>query len=300
MKKDNFYKTQIEVLSDIAETTRVIEKSAASHIHFLKKKTAALSEYKQQIQTTLGRLMRFYQNDKHPLLQERINGERVILVITGEKGIVGGLYHKLINEAIARRKDYERIWVIGSKGEEYLGEEGIQAERAFASFNFGDLLDNEEIGKITERLFERFQEANLRNIDVLYARFVSLAEQSPAVAKFLPFSFVENKPFDFAPTAVKTKTIAGDESADGFPIFEPSKKLIFDELLKKYIDVSFTEIILEAKLSELAARTVTAENAVKETEQLIKIFNREFLKARHLTITQRQIESFSARQLTQI
>jgi len=292
MKKDNFYKMQIEGLSDVEASVRVIEKSAASHIHFLKKKVFALSAYKKQIQTTLGRLSRFYWNNNHPLLKERTARKSALLVITGEKGIVGGLYHELINEVITKSKDYEYIWVIGSKGEEYLGEEGIQAEQIFTSFNFDDLPRSEEINKMAGRLFERFQEPVLKKIDVLYANFISLAKQSPTVTKFLPF--------DFASASAKAEADKHDKPTDGLPLFEPSKKLIFDELLKKYINVSFTEIILETKLSEFAARTVTAESAVKETERLIKTFNREFLKAKHLTITQKQVESFSVHQLTRI
>lgn len=301
MKKYIFYKTQIEGLLDVAETVRVIEKSAASYIHFLKKKVRALLEYKRQIQMMLGRLSRFYWNNNHPLLQEKVHGEMALLVITGEKGLVGGLYHELINEVIIRSKDYKYIWVIGNKGEEYLNEEGIQAERISTSFDFSNLPHSEEIQEMTEYLFNQFQKTNLKNVDVLYASFISFAKQNPAIVKFLPFSFIRKKPFNFVSTNVKIEAnMYNKQLADGFPIFEPSKKFIFNELLKKYINVYFAEIILEAKLSELVARTVTAESAVKETEQLVKKFNREFLKAKHLTITQKQVESFSVHQLTKI
>lgn len=282
MKKDNFYKMQIEGLSEVEATMRVIEKSAASDIHFLKKKVFALSEYKNQIETTLGRLSRFYWDNNHPLLKERTARKSALLVITGRKGIVGKLYHELINKVITKSKNYEYIWVIGNKGKEYLNEESIQTEQVFTQFNFDDLPASEEINKMADRLFERFQKIALKKIDILYANFISLTNQNPNVIKFLPFNFVKDKP------------------ADGLPIFEPSKKLIFDKLLKKYINVSFTEIIFETKLSEFAARTVTAESAVKETERLINTFNREFLKAKHLIITQKQIESFGVHQLTQI
>jgi len=301
MKKNNFYKMQIGGLSDVTETVRVIEKSAAAHIHFLKKKVHALSEYKQKIQTTLERLSRFYWDDNHPLLQKRDYGQRVLLVVTGEKGIVGGLYHELINKVITENKDYGLVWVIGNKGKKYLSEEGdIQAEHIFNSFNFDDLPQSEDIQKMANRLFERFQETNLKNIDVLYTNFISLAEQNPTVAKFLPFNFIRDKSFDFDHATVKAEDTLPNNLADGFPIFEHSKQLIFDELLKKYINVSFAEIILEAKLSEFSARTVTAESAVKQTQHLIKTFNRELFKSKHLTITQKQIESFSVHQLTQI
>lgn len=286
MEKYNFYKTEMEGLADVESTVRVIEKSAASHIHFLKKKVHALSEYKDKIQTMLRRLSRFYWDTSHPLLSESNAGKKALLVMTGTKGIVGGLYHELTNEVVAKSYDYEYIWVIGEKGKKYLNEEGIQTEQLFAQFDFDGLPRNEEIKNMSADLFWRFQELKLKKIDVLYPSFVSLAEQRPAIIQFLPFEVKEEK---FA---------SGSDTSDGLPIFEPSKKFIFDTLIKKYIAVSFMELVFETKLSEFAARTVTAESAVKETERLIKTFHREFLKAKHLTITQRQVESFSVHQLT--
>lgn len=300
MKSYLSYTNEIEGFKAVEETVRVVEKSSASHIHFLRKKVLVLTVYKEQIQTTLNRLSRFYRNANHPLLKEESSGEKALLVITGTKGIVGGLYHELVNEAVAQQSGYRHIWVIGKKGIEYLAEENIRAEELFPAGAQAEEFQMQEINKMSSELFNRFQAMGLKKIDVLYSQFLSLAQQKPAIVEFLPFNFVS------ADASLAHKTLKGyreafggesqDKSADGFPIFEPSKKFIFDILIKKYIDVSFAELILKSKLSEFAARTVTAENAIKETEELIGSLRRDFLKDKHRAITQQQLESFSARQ----
>lgn len=307
MKEYHLYKTHIEGIADVRETIRVIEKSSASYIHFLKKEVTAMFVYKKHIQMALARLSHFYWNNFHPLLREKKEGKETLLVITGEKGIVGGLYHELVNACVQRKKQYRKIFVVGKKGERYLQEEGIKAEAIFPLVNSATLPSREEAKKMTCRLFERYNSPQIKSIDILSARFLSLARHVPRVTRFLPFRFTEDKTLDIKPFSIdqylsplKTTAGKGEADADGFPLFEPSKERIFHELLEKYIDVSFFEILLEAKLSEFAARTVTAESAVKEADRIIQSLTREFLKLKHLTTTQKQIENFRAHHITRI
>jgi F-type H+-transporting ATPase subunit gamma len=290
MKNYLFYTTKIKGFKAVEETVRVIEKSAASHIHFLKKKVQFIFFYKNQIRAALDRLSRFYWDADHPLLQEgtRKSSHKALLVVAGAKGVVGGLYHELINEVIIRKNLYHYIWVIGNKGKGYLNEEGVQAEELFSASGSKEEFRPQEINKISSDLFSRFQSIGLKKIDVIYPRFFSLAKQRPHIVQFLPFDFV----------SARNSALAANNGNDSFPIFEPSKKFIFDILIKKYIDVSFAELILEAKLSEFAARTVTAESAIKEIEELISSLRRVFLKEKHRAVTQKQIESFSVHQIT--
>ena len=83
----------------------------------------------------------------------------------------------------------------------------------------------------------------------------------------------------------------------GFPIFEPSKNLIFERLLKKYIKVFFYKTIMEAKLSEFSARVITTEQAANETKEAVRVLKLTYFKERQRNLTQSQIESFVAHQV---
>ena len=94
-------------------------------------------------------------------------------------------------------------------------------------------------------------------------------------------------PFNFS----REKQVIGPDKNYGLPIIEPSPREIFGQLLKNFISVFFIEIILEAKLSEFSARTVTAENAVVKSNELTRKITLDMLKAHRMSVTQKQLES---------
>jgi F-type H+-transporting ATPase subunit gamma len=242
-------------------------------------------DYKQEIETQLSRLLGFVGEINHFLLQKKRAGDRVLFIVAGDKGIVGALYHNLINRLLEEKSRYQKIWVLGERAKEYLNEEGIRAEQFF--YETPDLPSAGQIKKISAEIFFRFQTKSFRSVDILYPKFVSLAEQEPVLVRFLPFD-LERKTQIFKPESQK------EIESEGWPIFEPSKKRIFDSLLRRYIDVCFTEIVLEAKLSEFSARIVEAEHAASKTKDIIQALRVAFLKERRKTMTQRQLESFIA------
>jgi len=106
----------------------------------------------------------------------------------------------------------------------------------------------------------------------------------PTLTSFLPFTF--SKHLEEQNKALVNKPL-------GLPIFEPSKKLFFNSLFQKYIEIFFHSIILETKLSEISARTVAMEHASITTENIIQKITAYYLKQRRLIETQKQLESFS-------
>jgi F-type H+-transporting ATPase subunit gamma len=283
MKRYLSYKIEADAFRDVEETIKVIEKAAASYIHFLTKRVYILKSYKEKLEKILSRLSAFYWDKNHPLLIKREKGIKGLLVITGDKGIVGELYHNVVNEVLTKRTYYDHIWVVGSKGKDYLQEEGIKVEPLF--YKFSDLPEIEKIREMSIFFLNTFKNKKFQKIDLLYPAFHSLVEQRPAFVQFLPFEFFKNK------------ALNRDTRMEGFPIFEPSKKTIFNTLIKKYINVFFGQFILEAKLSEFSARTLTAEDAIGKVEYLIHQLHLTFLKERRKALTQKQLESFTVHQI---
>jgi len=277
MKTYLTYKNQIEGFEDVADTVKTVEKIAAASVHFLKQEVASLNLYASEIEKTLARLSLFYQRKEHPLLQKRKKGQKSLVIIAGEKGLVGGLWHKIITLFLENRDQYQSIAVIGAKGKNYLEEENVPIERSFTGLS--DLLSEEKIKHITDYIFDEFKKGTLFKVDILYPRCISLAQQQAEFVSFLPF--------EFEPAREKKDSL-------GFPVFEPSKKLIFNNLLQKYIRVFFYKIILETKLSELSARTVEMEHASTKTDEFIQKLTFNYTKERRRFITQKQLESFAA------
>jgi len=284
MKSYTKYKSQIEGYRDVAETVKTVEKIAASGVHFLKQKVASLETYTVQTKRVLTHLSYFYENENHPLLDKQKIGNKALIILTGDKGLVGGLWHRNINIVLENIKKYQSFIVVGIKGKRYLEEEDIQAFKLFENSN--NISEQEYIKEITEYVFSAFKDNLFSQVYILYPQFKSIANQTPKIVPFLPFNFNSDEITNSDDKIAKI-------SKNGLPIFEPSKAELFDSLLKKYIGIFFQKIILETKLSELSARTVAMERASSKTKELIKKSRVEYIKEKRRKMTQGQLESFA-------
>ena len=308
MKFYAMYKNQIQVVKDVSETVKTVEKIAASSIHSLKQEVSNLNAYAIEVEKILIRLSLFCQNKDHPLLQKKGVGRKTLVILTGDKGLVGGLWHGVINTFLKNAKQYQTIIMIGVKGEHYLKEEKIPIIKLFTYFF--DISKKEEIKHITDYIFNEFKRGIFSRVDILYPQFVSLAEQTPSFIPFLPFEFTtleitnydgknatENKRHEQRKFLTGFKLTKEKKSGEGLPIFEPSKQKVFDKLLQKYIEIFFYKIVMETKLSEFSARTVAMEHAATKTKEIIQKLTLGYTKQRRRIVTQRQMESFAAHKI---
>lgn len=288
MKAYLTYKNRVQGFKDVSETVKTVEKIAASSVHFLEQEVASLRLYTSEIEKMLARLSLFYQKRDHPLMREKKVGKKALVVLTGDKGLVGDLWHKVINAFLKNTQHYPSVIVMGAKGKRYLKEEGVQYTKAFTQIS--DISNSQRTVLLADYIFDKFRKNDFSQVDILYPRFVSLVEQQPDFASFLPFKFdVRAKHGD--------DNKGSGQTASGLPIFEPSKKKIFNNLIQRYIGVFLHEIIIETNLSELSARTVAMEHAAVKTAELIQKLNLNYMKERRRAITQKQLESFSVHRI---
>ena len=285
MKTYVAYNNQIQGLKEVAVTVKTVEKVAASLVHSLKKQVVSLNEYADNIERLLFRLLLFYDAKDHLFLKQNVIGSKVLIVVTGDKGLVGGLWHDVINLYLKKISDYQSVVLVGNKGKSLLEEEQKKVDKVWNGMT--DIPGQNEISSIMNYVLDEFKTGELAGVDILYPQFISLAQQEPVVVSFLPFTFLWEQ----------EEREGRVNSALGLPLFEPTKRMVFDRLLHKYITVRFREIILEAKLSELSARTVAMEHANVQTRDFISKLNLSFRKERHRVMTQRQLESFAAHKL---
>jgi len=279
MKSYLVYKNQIKELEDVRETIKMAEKIAAANIHFLKQAEEVLNKYTKEIEAILDQLTFFYQNPNHLLLTQK-PGQRALIIIGADTGLVGGLWHNLVDAYFSKKRQYQYLITVGAKIKQYLEEEKIIIQKSFV-FN-PDVSLKEKNKKITDYIFFEFAKSTFTRVDVLFSEFISLAEQKPKILPFLPFNFgIEN-------TLV---------SNTGWPIFEPSKKMFFNRLLQKYIKISFYRTMLEAEISKLAAKTVVTEHTVEKTKKIIRKLKLDYFKIRRANLTKRQLENFAAHKI---
>jgi F-type H+-transporting ATPase subunit gamma len=286
MQNQLICKNKIKGFQDVQQTVKTVEKIAASHAHFLKRKVGDLKLYSTEIEKILARLSNSYSaTSRHHLLKSNPFGLKAILIISADKGLAGGLYHNLINFFLSKAKEYSKIYVIGAKALRFLRDEGIKADKTeYLPLDFSETPSAEEINKIIEYIFKEFKENRLSQVDILYPQFVSLVKQQPRIVNFLPFKFEIRTERD--------DSVFSNSSNLGLPIFVPSKKIFFNSILQKHIKTFFCQIIMEAKLSEVAARASAMEHAKEVTKKFIHQLKITYFKERRRATTQKQLESF--------
>ncbi|CAN5162842.1 ATP synthase F1 subunit gamma [soil metagenome] len=280
MKKYLEFKEKVSSYEDIGMTVKTIEQVAASQIHTFKDTLNNLNQYISAITTTLQRLTYYYKPYNHALLQQKTSGKKVLFLITSDKGLVGGLFHLVISHVMAIKSEYSTIYAIGQRGKRYLHEEDIKIIDQI--FELSAIPSSEEIEVITNFIFSLYMNHGIMAVDIVYPSFVSISEQAPTVTPFLPFVFTQ------------PQTRESESVALGFPLFESAKKDIYTFLLERYIHSIFYKIVVEAKLSEFAARTIAMEHASAKIKKFSSQISQEYFKERRTSVTQKQLESFTA------
>ncbi len=274
------YRKKMDGFTDVGETVKAAEKIAASYIRFLSNDFTSLEKYSEAISFTMRRLLQ-YEAGNHPFISGHSGGKNALIILTSDKGLVGDLFHNIVEKFLEEKAGYSFLITVGEKGKSLISESNIAIAKSFPGIP--EEVNPEMVNGITDYVFSQFESEIFRKVDMLYPEFTSLTVQTPKIISFLPFDF---KPQELADGS-------GENWSLGFPIFEPSKREIFTILLKKYIQVAFYRIIIEAKLSELSSRTVTMEHALSQTESMIKKLKLSYFKERRTIATQKQLESFS-------
>lgn len=292
MKNYRQYLFDIQGFKDVAETVKTVEKIAAAEIHGMKNTVDNLRLYTGYLNKILLRLGQFHELKSNRYLNVRKRGKKVLLIISSDKGLAGGLWHQLVNKYLDSKLAYDEVLVSGEKAARYLEEEKI----TYTSIEKVESMvpTRDETQALYRYLIENFNSKRWKSLDILYLEFVTIAEHTPKIFSWLPFNleddsfnknmFLDGKHEGF--TSKKSVTV------DGWPIFEGSKVAFFENLLHQYMEVIWYRLILESRLCELSARTVAMEHAEVMSKKLIKQIGHEFVKSRRDRITRMQLASF--------
>ncbi len=273
-------RNDIEGYGVVADTVRAVETVAASNIQRIRNATLSRNAYIDQLRSMLAAFSRHYPLERGRLPRKTEAGVRVLMVIGGDRGMVGGLYNSLVGALAEARGRYDRIVAVGERIAKYALEEGIKVDETLPGVP--DSVAREDTGAVSDRAIDEFQNGDWREVDILYSQFSSLTVQTPDIDQFLPYAFTseDTEPAEDAPL--------------GLPIFSPSKDGVAENLLKRYAALFFHSIASEAKLSEFAARTVAMENAGAKAQEQMDKARLQYFKERRRDFSQKQIESFFA------
>ena len=211
---------------------------------------------------------------EHQLVRVRAPEARVLLLLlTADRGLCGGFNANLIRQCEAFRTANGRtasLAIVGRKGHDYYKRRSVAIREYYAGV--AGMAPVDVARDIVKRSIEPFVGDEVDAVYVLYSHFRSALSQVPTVERLLP---IEPPPL----------TGAAREY-----LYEPSRGVVIEDLLPRYIETKVFQAVLEAIASEHGARMTAMESATNNASEMIERLTLEMNRARQATITKELME----------
>jgi F-type H+-transporting ATPase subunit gamma len=266
------FKRRIKSVQNTQQITKAMKMVAAAKLRRAQEAAESSRPYTETLQGTLARLSGVAMDVKHPLLAKREEVRKVgYIVVTADKGLCGGYNTNIIraaSDAVAQdeRKVENAIIAVGRKARDFYRKRGgVEAEFV----NLGDNISYADAREVGQYVIDAYENEELDEVYLVYARFINILRQVPTVAKILPLEPPQSE---------------GEEHTVDY-IYEPSADEILLTLLPKYIGSQIYHAMLEGKASEFGARMTAMGNATENAGEIISNLTQVMNKVRQAAIT---------------
>lgn len=220
----------------------------------------------------------------HRLLRRPKEAKNVgIVLITSNRGLIGGFNNNIINTALNVAKGETHVEFVT------LGKKGLSAvrKRSFtiaAEFEKKDAVFLElDIRPLSKLLTQDFVSGKYDKIVLVYMDFVSTLQQKPRVNELLPLSRQASLGIAEAMDEEENQKVKYEEPLDY--LFEPSPDQVLEVLLPRLVEMQIYQAVLETNAAEHSARMVAMKNASDAASDLVDEFTLEYNQIRQAAIT---------------
>ncbi len=213
----------------------------------------------------------------NPMLASRPVKKTGYIVITSDKGLVGGYNSKILKAMMDTITDYHTenddyaIISIGSVGSDFFKARGMNV-----SFELRGLEDQpsfDQVGKIIAQAVEMYKNELFDELYVCYNHHVNSLTSQVRMQQMLPIKELD------AEEASEDRVITGFE-------LEPNREVILEQLLPQYTESLIYGAIIDAKTAEHAAGMTAMQTATDNAKNVINDLTIQYNRARQAVITQ--------------
>lgn len=213
----------------------------------------------------------------NPMLASRPVKKTGYIVITSDKGLVGGYNSKILKAMMDTITDYHTenddyaIISIGSVGSDFFKARGMNV-----SFELRGLEDQpsfDQVGKIIAQAVEMYKNELFDELYVCYNHHVNSLTSQVRMQQMLPIKELD------ADEASEDRVITGFE-------LEPNREVILEQLLPQYTESLIYGAIIDAKTAEHAAGMIAMQTATDNAKNVINDLTIQYNRARQAAITQ--------------
>lgn len=298
-----------KAVKNIRKITKTMQMIATAKFQKSLKRAVGTKPYTQKIRELVRDVASNAGDVDHPLLRQIDATNRTnkvaLIVLTSNRGLAGGYNGSVLRAAQVFLKEQEaagktvELYVAGKKGITFFN---FQKRALTDRVTLPDSVKFADIETLSEKTMSDFSTGRVDAIYVAYMNFISTGSQKPDVMTLLPLSGIEDLAAHVgkqtAEKEAQAKAGAFDSRRSGALAaeaeaaheetlyeFSPNPKEILDELLPLTVKTALFQSFLDASTSEHVARMVAMKAATDNAEEMGKLLQLQYNRARQSQIT---------------
>ncbi len=259
---------RIKSVKSIQQITNAMNMVATSRLRKAKEAAVANKPYADKMAQVVADIAANAGDFSHPLLEVHPEGKQLYLVVASDKGLAGAYAGNIFKTAVGHIEDKAntQIVVVGRKAEAFFRNREYDIVQAYTGIS--ERPTYEDAKEIAADLISRFVSGEVKEINMIYTRFVSAISCVPETVKLLPFG-----------------DLAGEGGSHTEYIYEPDAQSVLGFMLPQYLITTIYAALLQAAASELSSRMNAMSNATDNAQELIAKLDLHYNKVRQAGIT---------------
>ena len=274
----NDIKTKIASTKNTSQITNAMQMVSAAKLGRSEEAARNFQVYAQKVRKLLTDILHGNGSggSTNPMLISRPVKKAGYIVITSDRGLVGGYNASILKAVMELKEEYHpdgkdfEIICIGGMGADFFKARGIQP--IYELRGLADQPSFDEVRKIISKTIEMYQNELFDELYVCYNHHVNTLTSQMRVEQMLPI-------VDLDPNE------ADEEYSLTFEL-ETSRDEILEQLLPQFAESMIYGAIIDAKTAENAAGMTAMQTATDNAKKVINDLTIQYNRARQAAITQ--------------
>ena len=274
----NDIKTKIASTKNTSQITNAMQMVSAAKLGRSEEAARNFQVYAQKVRKLLTDILHGNGSggSTNPMLISRPVKKTGYIVITSDRGLVGGYNASILKAVMELKEEYHpdgkdfEIICIGGMGADFFKARGIQP--IYELRGLADQPSFDEVRKIISKTIEMYQNELFDELYVCYNHHVNTLTSQMRVEQMLPI-------VDLDPNE------ADEEYSLTFEL-ETSRDEILEQLLPQYAESMIYGAIIDAKTAENAAGMTAMQTATDNAKKVINDLTIQYNRARQAAMTQ--------------
>lgn len=272
-------KRRIKSVNSTKQITNAMYLVASSKLNKAKNRLSDTRPFFNEVRQVITNIINGSSGISHPFLETREGKSRLVITVTGDRGLCGGYNTNVIKKALSVINDpkNDKIIAVGSKGKDFFKSK-FNVINSFTNMSENPTYEDAlNIGNLALNLFTS---GEVDEVYLAYTEFVSTLVSEPKLIKLFPLDVNDFKNVE-------------KPSSNASTIYEPNEEDVLEYIIPKYINTVLFGAFVESAVCELGARMTAMDSATENAQEMINSLNLIYNRARQSAITQEITEIVS-------